>query len=88
LRQYNFEPQQASRILIIPIYSPGLVVFNTTSQQWSNITSDGYAPTGKVYNGAGHFVPSFGPNGLLLFMGGAIKGEGDLTEGDFTVRVS
>ena len=65
--------------------------FNTTSQQWSNSSSDGYAPKGKVFNGAGHFVSSYGPNGLLLFMGGAIDANpasvNDLTKGDFTVRI-
>ena len=47
---------------------PGMVMYNSSSQQWYNIsgaTSSGYAPSGTT-----HFVPSFGPAGLLFVLGG------------------
>lgn len=61
-----------------PNFRPGLVSFDTTSQQWNNVTTDGFEPTGRVSEGAGHFVPSFGPDGLLFSMGGTFDSEGNL----------
>lgn len=57
---------------------PGLVVFNTTTQQWSNVTADGYSPTDKVWAGVAHFVPMFAADGVLLAMSGMIDAESDL----------
>ena len=49
---------------------PGLVVYNSSSQQWYNISSTGYSFKGGIGESAGIFVPSFGPAGLLFIFGG------------------
>lgn len=52
---------------------PGLVVYNESSQQWWNISTggeDGYTYMGTAREGAAHFVPTFGPEGLLFVFGG------------------
>lgn len=51
-------------------YQAGMVVYNTSSQVWYNVSAGGYY-NGKTANGAAHFVPNFGPAGLLLAFGGA-----------------
>lgn len=52
----------------------GLVMYNDTSQQWWNISSTGYSYSGTAHDGAAHFVPSFGPEGLLFVFGGYANG--------------
>ena len=49
---------------------PGLVVYNDTSQEWSNVSSKGYSSSGYSLGGAAQFVPSFGSDGLLFVLGG------------------
>jgi hypothetical protein len=51
-------------------FAPGMVVFNSTSQQWYNISNKAVSYYGTGVNGAAQFVPSFGPSGLLLVLGG------------------
>ena len=51
-------------------YVPGMVVYNISSQTWYNVSSTQYTSTGFTVDGAAHFVPSFGPNGLLFVFGG------------------
>ncbi|KAI9748444.1 MAG: hypothetical protein M4579_007219 [Chaenotheca gracillima] len=48
----------------------GIVSFNITTGVWANSTSAPLGGTGRNVGGALQFIPSFGPNGLLLFMGG------------------
>ena len=50
--------------------TPGMVVFNSSTQQWYNVSADGVSSGGTALNGAAHFVPAFGPEGLLLVLGG------------------
>ncbi|KAJ9139468.1 Kelch repeat protein [Pleurostoma richardsiae] len=45
----------------------GLVSFGMTSNVWTNTSTPGI---GTLVNGAAEFVP-FGPNGLMVFLGGA-----------------
>lgn len=52
--------------------TPGLVIYNITSQNWYNVSALGYSQSGASVNGAAHFVPSFGPAGLLFVLGGSI----------------
>ena len=52
---------------------PGLVVFNSSSQAWYNISALGYSGDGISINAAAQFVPSFGPNGLLVVIGGEVS---------------
>ena len=50
----------------------GMVMYNFTSQDWYNISASGYSLNGYAQHGAAHFVPSFGPSGLVLVLGGYI----------------
>ena len=59
---------------------PGLVMFNSSSveQPWFNLSTSAYSSSGVSIGGAAHFVPDFGPKGLLFVIGGAI----DIEQGD------
>lgn len=52
----------------IPV--PGLVQFDMSTKKFSNSTARGYSFNGTAEKGAMHHVPSFGPNGLFVVMGG------------------
>lgn len=54
---------------------PGMIVYNTSSQDWSNISTTGYSWSGTAAAGAAQFVPTFGPAGLLLVFGGTANGD-------------
>ncbi|KAH9887747.1 hypothetical protein F4778DRAFT_755913 [Xylariomycetidae sp. FL2044] len=49
---------------------PGIVSYNFQSGQWSNSSSTDFEGYGTNLYGLAEFIP-FGPNGLLLFLGGA-----------------
>ena len=49
---------------------PGLVQFNFAKRSWSNSSASGYNTNGTVESGALHYVPTFGPGGLLVVLGG------------------
>jgi hypothetical protein len=49
---------------------PGLVMFDSSSNEWLNASATGYSYTGFASRGALQFVPSFGPSGLLFVVGG------------------
>ncbi|KAL8727103.1 MAG: hypothetical protein Q9166_006290 [cf. Caloplaca sp. 2 TL-2023] len=49
---------------------PGLVEFDMTTRQFTNSSAQGFNANGTGSQGQMHFVPSFGPNGLFLIMGG------------------
>ncbi|KAG8534294.1 uncharacterized protein KY384_001138 [Bacidia gigantensis] len=51
---------------------PGLTVYNTTSQQWLNVSSAGYSNNGVCSEGTAHFVSMFGSAGLFLVLGGKV----------------
>ncbi len=53
----------------LPFY-PGLVMFNSSSQEWSNLSSTGYSYYGFTSNSMAHFMPTFGTAGLFLVFGG------------------
>ncbi|KAI8945789.1 hypothetical protein F4801DRAFT_107973 [Xylaria longipes] len=55
----------------IPGYAtPGLVSYNFQTGEWENSTTSSYGGYGTSLNARAEYVP-FGPNGLLLFLGGA-----------------
>ncbi|KAI0449191.1 hypothetical protein F5B21DRAFT_62696 [Xylaria acuta] len=55
----------------IPGYAtPGLVSYNFQTGEWENTTTSSYGGYGTSLNARAEYVP-FGPNGLLLFLGGA-----------------
>lgn len=49
---------------------PGLIQFNMTTKKFSNSTAGGYSFNGTGRTGEMHYVPSFGPEGLFVVMGG------------------
>ena len=57
----------------VPI--PGLVSYNTTSGMWSNMSTNGFTDSGTSMFGQLHFVPGFGPAGLLVALGGQTSGK-------------
>ena len=52
------------------ILTPGMVIYNISTQEWKNVSITDYSYSGFAVDGAAHFVPSFGPNGLLFVLGG------------------
>ncbi|KAL8945855.1 MAG: hypothetical protein Q9222_007665 [Ikaeria aurantiellina] len=52
------------------IQLPGLVQFNMTTKKLTNSTVRGFTSDGEGDLGQMHYVPSFGPNGVFLVMGG------------------
>ena len=49
---------------------PGMVQFEMTSRSFSNISVQCCNATGGIYKGALQYVPSFGPKGIHIAMGG------------------
>lgn len=61
-------PQTAGLTSFQPI--PGLVSYNTTSNQWSNDSATGFSTYGTAEYGQMHYVPGFGSEGILVVVGG------------------
>lgn len=49
---------------------PGLIQFNMTTLEFTNSSAKGFTADGRGQLGQMHFVPSFGPQGLFLTLGG------------------
>ncbi|KAI1809205.1 hypothetical protein GGS20DRAFT_580893 [Poronia punctata] len=55
----------------IPGYAtPGLISYNFRTGTWGNSSTSAYGGYGTSLNGRAEYVP-FGPNGLIIFLGGA-----------------
>ncbi|KAI0193442.1 hypothetical protein F4808DRAFT_358465 [Astrocystis sublimbata] len=55
----------------VPGYAtPGLISYNFKTGEWDNSTTTFYGGYGTSLNARAEYVP-FGPNGLLMFLGGA-----------------
>ncbi|KAL8738474.1 MAG: hypothetical protein Q9181_000730 [Wetmoreana brouardii] len=54
---------------------PGIVHFDMTTKEFANKTATGFNPGGSAVSGQMQYVPSFGPNGLFLLMGGSLGGD-------------
>ncbi|KAL8992463.1 MAG: hypothetical protein Q9169_007085 [Polycauliona sp. 2 TL-2023] len=52
------------------IIVPGLIEFNFTKKGFFNSSATGFNANGVGKSGAMHYVPSFGPNGLFMILGG------------------
>lgn len=52
----------------------GLVMYKDSTQEWWNISTTAYSSTGTAREGVAHFVPDFGPAGLLFVFGGYANG--------------
>lgn len=48
----------------------GLVSFNMATGEWKNETASDLVPDGNLRGAAGVWLPRFGPNGLVTFLGG------------------
>ncbi|KAK4694113.1 hypothetical protein P7C71_g3408, partial [Lecanoromycetidae sp. Uapishka_2] len=68
------------------VAQPGMVAFDFGSKTFTNISASGYTPNGTVGFGAMQHVPSFGPEGIFIVMGGSPLLNGD-TNGFTTVHV-
>lgn len=52
---------------------PGLISFDMEARTFTNLSATGYNKNATAANGALQHVPSFGPSGLFLAMGGINK---------------
>ncbi|KAM0327209.1 hypothetical protein ACHAQA_006343 [Verticillium albo-atrum] len=52
-------------------YVPGYLSFNFTTKSWTNETSSPWSPYGTLYGGQAEYVPTFGPNGIVILIGGS-----------------
>lgn len=50
--------------------APGLLELDMTTLKLTNTSATGFNANGTVLSGQMHFVPSFGPQGIFLAMGG------------------
>ena len=57
----------------VPVWLPGMIEFNMASKSFTNSSATEYNTNGTIVNGAMHYVPSFGRNGMVLVMGGITK---------------
>ncbi|KAK6389168.1 hypothetical protein LTR65_006930 [Meristemomyces frigidus] len=65
------DPAGSCGVVFTPV--PGLVVFNMSTNSWSNISASGdsgYSTYGTAFLGSAQFAPSFGSQGVVLFVGG------------------
>lgn len=53
---------------------PGIVKYNMTSGTFTNSSAAGYNHNGTAERGVLHYVPSFGPEGIYVLLGGDISG--------------
>lgn len=53
-------------------WSPGMIMYNVTSRAWYNVSASGFSYSNTARYGAAHFVPIFGPAGLLFVLGGYV----------------
>ncbi|KAG7143361.1 Kelch repeat-containing protein like [Verticillium longisporum] len=52
-------------------YVPGYLSFNFTTKSWANETNSPWSSYGTLYGGDAHYVPTFGPNGIVILIGGS-----------------
>lgn len=55
---------------------PNIVSFNMATKLWSNDSDLAFTQFGTDVRGAAEFIDSFGPNGILLLLGGAVNAAG------------
>ncbi|KAL8709898.1 MAG: hypothetical protein Q9225_007380 [Loekoesia sp. 1 TL-2023] len=64
--------------------SPGLVTLNMTTKTFTNSSAESFNGKGDAVEGQIHYVPSFGPNGLFMIMGGSKVPAGNNSLLDFS----
>ncbi|KXH68951.1 kelch repeat protein [Colletotrichum salicis] len=53
---------------------PGILSYNMTTRSWANETNDACSKYGTLTGGSAIYIPTFGPNGLIIIMGSATWG--------------
>ncbi|KEY67775.1 hypothetical protein S7711_04093 [Stachybotrys chartarum IBT 7711] len=62
----------------------GYVAFNFTTQEWNRESSGPYSSDATLYGATATFMPDFGPNGLIIVLGGVSQyGDEDAEYIDF-----
>jgi hypothetical protein len=58
---------------------PGYIRFNFTLNDldWQNVTDAPYSEKSTLYGGTATWIPNFGPNGLIMLLGGQSNGIGN-----------
>ena len=51
--------------------TPGMVMYDMSAHEWYNVSAEGYSRKGHSKKAAAHYVPGFGPAGLVFIFGGA-----------------
>jgi hypothetical protein len=57
--------------------TPGIISYNFTNNEWRNDSSADLSPDGSLYGASATFVPMFGPNGIIVVLGGTSRYEHD-----------
>ncbi|KAM0276761.1 hypothetical protein ACHAQH_006410 [Verticillium albo-atrum] len=52
---------------------PGFVQVNFTTQTWTNHTEGPWSAYSTIYAAAAEYIPTFGPNGLVMLLGGETR---------------
>ena len=66
---YQWTPGADATSFGVEDYLPGIIMYNMTSQSWFNVTG-GFDYQLGSRGEASHYVPTFGPAGLVLLFGG------------------
>jgi len=60
---------EPGRLYVQPV--PGVLSFNMSTRAWRNDSAADLSTFGTLNMGVAQYVPRFGPNGLILILGGA-----------------
>ncbi|KAL9601371.1 MAG: hypothetical protein Q9219_002547 [cf. Caloplaca sp. 3 TL-2023] len=72
----NFQSDERTKDVTDDILLPGLIKLNMTTKEFTNSSAEDFGRDGDAVFGGMHYVPSFGPGGLFLLMGGSGVPEG------------
>ncbi|KAF3351459.1 hypothetical protein VD0002_g4822 [Verticillium dahliae] len=53
--------------------APGFIHINFTTQAWTNYTEGPWSAFRTIYAASAEYVPTFGPNGLIMLLGGETR---------------
>lgn len=67
----NFQTSPATEQLADDVKLPGLLELNMTTKTFTNSSAKSFNAGQNGIQGQMHYVPSFGPNGLFVMMGGS-----------------
>ena len=72
----NFQSDEKTEDVGDDIPLPGLLTLDMTTKTFTNTSARSFNGMGDGVRGQMHYVPSFGPNGLFMIMGGSNIPEG------------